>query len=204
MNSEDEIRKKILGYLYDRFMNSRSATLIPAVEPEIIRSLENYSTEEIARNILYLVDSGFLKKELRKGLHKRSIPTYRVSDKTVNRFQQHESEFMKINNFSGINITNIQGVTLIGDNNVVNNNYIDLFKNLNLLKDIIGVNDQLNDQEKLNYQSNINTVQQQISTPNPSKGIIKLAWGSLEKLSTISGTIDIYNKIAPLVTSLLG
>ena len=62
----------------------------------------------------------------------------------------------------------------------------------------------LTDEEKLNYQAEIGTIQNQLKKNQPNVNIIKLAWNSLEKVSTVAGAIDFIEKIRPLIQKIIG
>jgi hypothetical protein len=110
------------------------------------------------------------------------------------------SKFFSSERFSGINITNIQGVTVVGNNNIVKNEFIDLFRELEKLGDIIRSNSKFSDKEKADLQSDIETIKNQLGKTEPNKNIIKSAWETIkDKLKDISEVIEPVSKIASLI-----
>lgn len=71
---------------------------------------------------------------------------YIISDKGMNHFEG-PSVFQKLQSAMGINVTTIQGVTIIGNNNVVYQQFADLHRNLDLWSEEIKKSDRLSDQK---------------------------------------------------------
>jgi DNA-binding transcriptional regulator PaaX len=119
MNENDEIREKILKYFYDLSQNAISVHRAKANERMVIMSLQRVGIQRqnISKNIIYLEQTGYLKKE-----KVEKILCYTISDKGVNHFEG-ASAFQKIHHTSSINITNIRGVTVVGDNLCSSNTY---------------------------------------------------------------------------------
>ena len=198
MNENDKIREAILRYLYDRSKSARSVSETKVTESVILRTLRtDYQTSDIVSHLIYLVQAGWVKQE-----KINKLPYYTIGTPGVNHFEG-VSMFQKSQWVTGINVTNIQGVTVIGDNNYVNQEFNDLYKNLDLLKSEIGKSASLVDQDKLEYQSEIDTIKSQLAKKTPNKTIISQAWKGLSALSTIDGITNIYTKIAPLISGLL-
>jgi hypothetical protein len=168
--------------------------------------------QEIIRNLDYLIQSGWINVENEeitfktpKGfIRKQHKQYYRISDVGINYFEG-PSKFQRVSkSFSGINISNIQGVTIIGDQNVVvNTQYLDLYKRLSLLSDAIRRSAQLSDKEKLEYIAEIETIKDQLAKPSPDKNIIQLAWEKLKPLATVSGVMNFFKQVAELIMVLL-
>ncbi|MCD6115346.1 hypothetical protein J7J74_03660 [bacterium] len=202
-NINDEIREKILKYLYEQFKKARSIRNVRVTDAMVGNALrrEGYKQQDIVSNFIYLVQTGWIKKETEsysydfpdyttgKSKKIRGKQTYyTISDKGVNHFEG-TSVFQKSHWLTGINVTNIQGVTIIGDNNFVHQEFGDLYRNLELLKEEIAKNTNIKDEDKLNYQSEIETIKSQLAKQNPNKNIIKEAWSALSSLATIEGLV---------------
>ena len=141
--TNDEIREIILKFFYDIHKKASNPKGTKLMISKVKNGLKEIGLEskEVISNLDYLIQTGFISKEeetyqIRKG---RSIfPSkkiyYKASDKAINHFEGI-SKFQKIGkSIAGINITNIQGVTIVGDQNiVVNTQYVNLYKNLELL-----------------------------------------------------------------------
>jgi hypothetical protein len=102
-----------------------------------------------------------------------------------------------------INITNIQGVTVIGEGNYVHSQYSDLYQSLDLLGEGIRQADRLSDEAKLNYQAEIETIKSQLLKPNPDRSILKTAWNALKGVATVGGVMSALEKVRALIQPLL-
>ena len=209
----EEVRENLLNYLYDRYKKSRSTKKQSATIGEIKKGLKvkGYKESDIVSAITFLKDRGWIKEEKEKikyfikgKLTDDEKTKYRISDIGIVRFEG-PSKFLSSERFSGINITNIQGVTVVGNNNIVKNEFIDLFRELEKLGDIIRSNSKLSDKEKADLQSDIETIKNQLGKTEPNKNIIKSAWETIkDKLKDISEVIEPVSKIASLVKIFTG
>jgi hypothetical protein len=91
----------------------------------------------------------------------------------------------------------------LGDNNVVRNEYKELFESLDDLGRHIRINSEIPDEEKINHQADLDTIKAQLMKPKPDKDIVRKAWGALKAVATINGLVSLYTKVAPLVEALI-
>jgi len=212
--TDDEIRKAILEYLYRVHREARSLKKARVSMKELKRHFRmmGLKEQEIVRNLDYLIQSGWViieKEETEfktpRGFVKKQVkPYYKISDLGINYFAG-PSEFQRVSkSFSGINITNVQGVTVIGEQNVVvNTQFLDLYRRLSLLSEAVRNSTQLSDKEKLEYVAEIETIKDQLAKPSPDKNILKLAWDKLKPLATVSGIVNFFKQVAELIGGLL-
>lgn len=212
--TDDEIRKAILEYLYRVHREARSLKKARVSMKELKRHFRmmGLKEQEIVRNLDYLIQSGWViieKEETEfktpRGFVKKQVkPYYKISDLGINYFAG-PSEFQRVSkSFSGINITNVQGVTVIGEQNVVvNTQFLDLYRRLSLLSEAVRSSTQLSDKEKLEYVAEIETIKDQLAKPSPDKNILKLAWDKLKPLATVSGIVSFFKQVAELIGGLL-
>ena len=212
--TNDEIRKIILEYLYNIHKKARSLKKARVSMKDLKKGLKERGLreQEIIRNLDYLIQSGWVTVEREetefktpKGFTRKQVKEYyKISDTGINYFEG-PSEFQRVaKSFSGINITNIQGVTVVGDQNVVvNTQYLDLYRRLSLLSEAVRNSGQLTDREKLEYVMEIETIKDQLAKPSPDKNIIKLAWEKLKPLATISGIMTFFKQVAEIIGGLL-
>ena len=211
--SPDQVREDVLKYLYDRYKKSRSVKKQAASISEIKKALKpkGYKEQDITGAISFLIDRGWIKEIrektkffIKNRLTEREKITYRISDVGITHFEG-SSKFPTSDKFSGISITNIQGVTVIGNNNVVRNEYLDLFNALEEIGDCIRSSDKLLDNEKMDLQNDLETIKNQLGKSVPNKIIIKTAWESIkDKLSKIPELADKVTKVLSLIKILLG
>ncbi len=204
----EEIRENLLKYLFDKFKKSRSTKKQSATISEIKKGLKIYGYKEsdIVAAITFLKDRGWIKEEkettkffIKDKLTEGEKIKYRISDVGITHFEG-PSKFISSERFSGINITNIQGVTIVGNNNIVRNEFKDLFESLEQLGEILRANNKLSDTEKADLQSDIETIKNQLGKTEPNKSIIKSAWETIKnKLKDISEVVELISKIASLI-----
>lgn len=212
--TNDEIRKTILEYLYGIHKEARSLKSARVSIGRLKKDLKKLGLKEreIVSNLDYLIQSGWVAVEVEetefktpRGFTRKQVKQYyKISDSGINYFEG-SSEFQRVSkSFSGINITNIQGVTVVGDQNViVNTQYLDLYRRLALLSEAIRGSAQLTDREKLEYVMEIETIKDQLAKPSPDKNIIKLAWEKLKPLATVAGVITFFKQVAEVIGGLL-
>ncbi|MEM1689705.1 MAG: hypothetical protein QXX33_05160 [Candidatus Hadarchaeales archaeon] len=212
--SNDEIRELILRELYEVHKKARSLKATGKSISELKRQLKKQyglSEKEIVPNLDFLIQCGWVKVEKetsefktpRGFIKKQEKGIFKISDMGINYFEG-QSKFQRIErSLAGINITNIGGVTVLGDGNVVVNvNYVDLYKELSMLSEIIRKSDQLKDVDKLNYIAEIETIKSQLMKPEPDKNIIKQAWEKLKPLATIAGIASFFERVVKLMGAL--
>ena len=212
--TNDEIRKIILEHLYKIHKKARSLKKARVSIKDLKKGLKERGLreQEIIRNLDYLIQSGWVTVEREetefktpRGFTRKQVKEYyKISDSGINYFEG-PSEFQRVaKSFSGINITNIQGVTVVGEQNVVvNTQYLDLYRRLSLLSEAVRNSGQLNDKEKLEYVMEIETIKDQLAKPSPDKNIIKLAWEKLKPLATVSGIMTFFKQVAEIIGGLI-
>lgn len=214
--SVDEVRGIILKFFYDVHKKASSPKKIRLKILEVKSGLKavGIDSKEAISNIDYLIGGGWIVKEeetrqitTRCGAVSSKTITYKASNKTIDHFEG-PSKFQKPNEgISGINITNVHGITsvAVGDSNhiAVNTKFLDLHRQLDLLSNAISKSAAFTDEQKLNQVADINTIKAQLMRPEPDKSIIRQAWERLSQLATAAGVIDFFQKVAPLIKELL-
>ena len=208
----DTARKAILRFLYDVHEKARSRKSNRAPMSELKQELKKlgFKEQDIVSELDYLIEAGWVKVETEeyefttpKGFVRKQVKEYyKISDAGINYFEG-PSEFQRVKkSISGIKVTNIQGVTVIGDSNlVVNTQYLDLFRRLSALSEVVRTSDQLTDEEKLNYIKDMDTIKDQLAKSLPDKNIIRLVWEKLEPLATVSGIVTFFKYVAEVIGS---
>lgn len=204
MNNQDLTREELLKFFYESSKNVIAQKLMFSSEPIIIRELEknNFTKGEINSALLYLIDKKYVKSQQFPGLGGGKIYKYRISAEGIDFFES-KSKFSKNSHYPGVNVNNINGVIVIGNNNIVNSKFNDLYEELDNLKEEIGRVASFSDQEKINLQSDIDSIKSQLIKNNPSKEFVNILWNNFKVLSTVNGFIELYKKIDHLIVSLL-
>lgn len=212
--TEDEIREIILTELYQAHKNARGLTSSRLSISELRERLKKFKLryKDIVSNLDYLIQSDWVRVEKetyefktpRGFTRKQEKKYFKISDVGINYFQG-VSKFQRVErSFAGINITTIDGVTILGDGNiVVNTRFVDLYKQLSILSGIVARSGQLSDEEKLNLVGEIETIKAQLMKTNPNKSIIRKAWEKLEPLATVAGIASFFQQVATLIGALL-
>jgi hypothetical protein len=208
----DEIRELILEFLFSNYQNARGVKSTACTISKIKHALKQKGLKEreIVSNLDYLIQTEWVieKKEtypITSGgtqIMAQRI-TYKISDKGIDHFEGI-SKFQRNHKVTGINITNIQGVTVVGDGNLVYNQYSDLYRSLNLLDEEIRKNDAFSDKQKLNCRAEIETIKSQLAKSEPNRGILKSAWEGLKALATVSSIAQLLMHIKALIEPLIG
>lgn len=211
--SDDLVRETILEYLYDAYDNPRGMESHKVKVNEVYSALKKKGIERkyVIKNLIYLIKTNWVIEEIEKvqfNTGKRIVSnkkkTYSLSKEGIDFFEE-SSKFQKNSRFAGIDISNVKdSIIILGNNNIVRNEYKELSKQLDKLGNQIRINSKVSDDEKIDYQSEIDTIKAQLAKSNPSKNIIKRSWDSLKSLATLNGVADLYTKIQPLIISLLG
>jgi hypothetical protein len=166
---------------------------------------------EVSSNLDYLVQVGWVKEVVKersfktaKGMEvSQEQVKYKISDVGINHLESGTT-FRRAEASRHVNITNIQGVTVVGEGNVVNTQFGDLARLLDELDNAIASSTRLSDEQKLDAAGDLSTIRTQISKKNPDRSIIKAAWASLEKVATVATVGDAVVKVGQLLGTLLG
>jgi cell division protein FtsX len=96
----------------------------------------------------------------------------------------------------------VSGIVILGNNNVVRVEYVDLFKKLEQLENELKLNNQLTTEQKLDLQADIQVIKDQLVKMQPNKNIIQRAIQSLSFLSSIPGLMDLFDSIKKMIEKL--
>lgn len=216
-NPKDEIRDRILQYFYDRneratsrFGKKGSAVKISDVKKEL-KALHSLSQQEVQANLTYLIDRGWINVveqektvTTSRGTTMPSVVAfYEVSAEGIDKIEGG-SEFERPERYAGININATgQNVITLGDGNVVNANFQQLFKDLTTLKEGIAASDQLPEEEKFDVSVDIETLKDQLAKNHPDPEITKRLWPSIDKAAKLAGLTETAISIGTAIGQLL-
>lgn len=211
-NPNDAIRDAILRHLHVVHQKSRSPRSAGLLTSELSKALKvkGYKQQEVASNLDYLVQKGWVREvvENRSFMTKAGTTqnaerrTYKISDSGIDRLEA-ASMYQRSDVASRVNITNIKGVTVVGNGNVVNTTFTDLSRVLNDLKQAILQEPTLADARKLDIAADIDSLEAQLQKPEPKKSIVQMLWSGIEKAAAVGGAIDILSRAAALIEPLL-
>lgn len=207
----DSQKQNILDTLNHFRESARSINSIPIG----IRKIQQYAKEhfemkqpEVASALDYLIQHGWVEEIREERTFTRggtTIPTaqskYRLSAAGISLYDS-DSRFNTLNRYSGIKIENIGGVVVVGNNNVVNNKYRDLYTQLDVLEKKIKLAEKLSDKEKLDAAADIQTVKDQLSKEEPNKSIVSTAMSTVRTAATTAGAMDFWDRISEIIQNL--
>jgi hypothetical protein len=213
-NPNDAIRDAILRHLYDRHRSARGPKGV-AVQ---IRDLQSAMRErgirqqEVNSNLDYLVQKGWVREVVtprtfttRGGTQvERPSTSYKISDAGMD-LMESASAFKREDLSARVNVTNIQGVTVVGtDNVVVNTQYSDVYTALNDLEAAVSQSTELEEADKLSALADLESLKAQLAKPAPNRMVIAQLWSGVEKVVVAGGLAQLLHRagelIAPLVT----
>jgi hypothetical protein len=212
--NNDEIRDLILRLLYDRHRTARSPSTIPVGIRELnseLKQRHDLKQNQIAGNLDYLIQSEYA-REVRIS---RSFKTsrgaqvnadqvkYKISDTGINRLEAG-TVFKKPAASNNINITNVRGVTVVGDGNIVNTKYADLSRALDQLDKAVQQSSELTDEQKLTLSADVGTIRSQVAKPEPSKGIIAQAWEGMKGFAALKSVGEAVVAVGGYIGQMLG
>lgn len=201
VNPKDEIREKILQYFYDRNENATSrfgkkgsAVKISDVKKEL-KALHSLSQQEVQANLTYLIDRGWINvvEQEKTVTTKRGttmpsvVPYYEIAAQGIDKIEGG-SEFEPPERYPGIKIEATgHNVVTLGDGNVVNVEFRQLFDELTELKERISESSALSEQEKFAVAVDIETLKDQLAKEQPDAEITKRLWPGIEKAANVAG-----------------
>ena len=192
-NPNDEIRRQMLQYFYDRSQNATSEKgkkgshiKISDIKTELKQRYSLKQTQIMAQ-LQYLISSDLVDKiteertfMTRMGTQQPSrVDWYVITAKGVDKIEGASSEFRRQNPYSNLNITAVNSAVQLGSGNIVRESFVGLANELEQLTEAI-TESNLTDEEKISAIGDIETINGQLAKPAPNKSIIKMAWDAIK------------------------
>jgi hypothetical protein len=208
-NPKDVVRDHILRKLYEFNQKSRSPKKVAVLHSVLAKAMKDsygYKLQEVASNLDYLIDKGYVKvvTESRtfttpSGTTQPSERrTYKISAAGVDRLEE-ASLFQQTSVGAHVNITNINGVVNVGDGNVVNANFTDLSRVLGELRKHLASSKEVADETRLNVLSDIDGLVAQLQKPTPNPTVIRALWEGVKGAAIVGGAVDLVDKASHLI-----
>ncbi|GIW53107.1 MAG: hypothetical protein KatS3mg082_2937 [Nitrospiraceae bacterium] len=212
-NPNDIVRDAILRFLYARHRKAKSPKSAGVGIRDLQKAMKKeygYKQQEVASNLDYLIQKGWVREVIENRTFTTKAGTtqqaekrsYKISDTGIDRLEA-ASTYQRPPLAQQVNITNIKGVTVVGNDNVVNTSFTDLASVLNDMRAAVLACDTLTDEQKLEVVADIDSLQSQIQKPKPARQIIKALWGGIEKAVTAAGFGEIVAKAAAMIAPLI-
>jgi hypothetical protein len=215
VNPNDNIRKQILRYFYERnaaatsrFGKKGSAVKISDAKREL-KDRFGLNQSQVMSNLTYLIDQHWIKTfEVEKNVTVRggTVPSkvtwYEIAAPGIDRFEE-SSDFQQSERFTGINIhATGSNVITLGDGNVVNAKFEQLHNSLSEFNQAVTSNKRLSEEAKLNIAADVETIKSQLAKEKPDKTIIQRLWSGIEKAAAVAGLAEAADKVRPLLEHL--
>lgn len=213
--TNNEIRRILLQYFYDRNNNATSArgkkgsaVKISDVKREL-KTAHDLTQQEVQSNLTYLISQGWVEEDtVEKSFTAPGgtvIPSttrlYKITAAGIDKIEG-PGEFT-LPKFHGIKIEATgQNIITVGDGNQVNAKFGALGEALAELREAVTKSD-ASEAAKLAVVADIETIQSQLAKSEPSRGIINSAWEAVKAAAAISGAATLVAKISTLVVGLL-
>lgn len=211
-NPNDIVRDAILRFLYSMHQKARSPKSAGLKISELTRALktQGYKQQQVGSNLDYLVQKGWVREVVemrsfrtpRGTMQQAEKRTYKVSDSGIDRLES-ASMYKHAPASTHINVSNVNGVTVIGDGNVVNTTFTGLSKILADTREAVLSEPTLSEEDKLSAVADIESLQSQLQKPKPDKTVIERLWSAIERLATVGGVAELikmaHEHIGPLL-----
>jgi len=209
-NPNDAVRDAILRHLYSAHSKARSPKSAGLKITELGKALKPFKLHEVGSNLDYLVQKGWVREVIEKRMfttprgttqqaEKRS---YKISDLGIDRLEA-ASIYLTAPAATHINVTNIRGVTVVGDGNVVNTTFADVSRALSAIRQAVLAEKALSEEEKLDAVADIDSLQAQLQKPDPDRSVVQKLWSSVEKIAAVGSVVDLITKASTLIEPLL-
>ena len=211
VRNDEEIRRIMLRYFYDRNKNATSmmGKKGSAVKTSILKSelkaAHGLSQQQVQSNLTYLLSQGWVEE---KPISKTFTPTggsvvssvtnyYIITAAGIDKIDG-PGEFT-MDRFHGIKIEATgQNIITVGDGNQVDAKFGDIGEALAELRKAITTAD-VGEAEKLTYVADIETIQSQLAKPTPNRNIIGAAWETVKGAAAVNGCTTLVAKVATLI-----
>lgn len=213
--ANDDIRRLMLQYFYERNKNATSArgkkgsaVRISDAKKEL-KTSHGFSQQQVQSNLTYLISQGWVEEDrIEKSFttpRGAAVPSttsyYQITAAGIDKIEG-EGEFT-MPRFHGVKIEATgQNVITLGDGNQINAQFGELGRALVDLRDAI-TRAQVPEEEKLSLVADIETIQSQLAKPTPNKSIIAAAWEAVQGAAAIDGCTNLVLKVAGLIAGVV-
>ncbi len=211
----NEIRRIILQYFYDRNKNATSArgkkgsaVKISDIKREL-KAAHGLTQQEVQSNLTYLISQGWVEEDRveksftapRGTVIPSSTSFFKITAAGIDKIEG-EGEFT-MPKFHGIRIEATgQNIITLGDGNQVNAQFNELGSALAELRAAI-TQSEASEAEKLALVADIETIQSQLAKSSPNKSIVTTAWEAVKGAAAISGCADLVAKAAVFIAGMV-
>jgi len=210
-NPNDQIRDKLLRYLYEVHSTARGRGSVAVGIRQIQGALrqEGIKQKQVNSNLDYLVQKDWIAEVIEQ----RTYPTpqgtirqspsikYKISALGIDRLEA-ASVYRGEESISHINVTNVSGVTVIGEGNIVNAQFTDVFRALTELENSVENSDELLNEQKLDVIADLASLKAQFSKPKPNFAVIREIWSGVKAIVTGAQFAEYMDKVSSFISDL--
>jgi hypothetical protein len=209
--SDEQIRRIMLRYFYDRnknatsMMGKRGSAVRTSDLKSELKATHGLSQQQVQSNLTYLLSQGWVEeKPISKtftpkgGSVVSSVTNYYIITAAGIDKIDGPGEFT-MDKFHGVRIEATgQNIITVGDGNQVDAKFGDIGEALAELRMAITGAD-VKEADKLTYVADIETIQSQLAKPTPNRTIIGAAWETVKGAAAINGCSALVTKVAALI-----
>jgi hypothetical protein len=211
VRSDEEIRRIMLQYFYDRnknatsMMGKKGSAVKTSDLKSQLKAAHGLSQQQVQSNLTYLLSQGWVEE---KPIAKTFTPKGgSVVSSVTNYYIITAAGIDKIDGpgeftmpkFHGVKIEATgQNIVTVGDGNQVDAKFGNIGEALAELRKAISAAE-IEETEKLTYVADIETIQSQLAKPAPHRSIITVAWETVKGAAAINGCSALVTKVAVLI-----
>lgn len=224
--TEKQIRKAVLEVMNEQRKKSRHEHEIRMHVSQIERGMRKagykLSDQQVMQAVDYLKETGMLKRtqetktvklpksrtpsrfSVGSGSFKHTDYWYTLSAKAIDTLEG-ETEFSKktFEPFQSIQINTSNAPVIVGSNNKVTNN-VSVFNQLDELEQLIADSKEISVDDRQDAASDIESLKQQLSKPNPNQEIMNLLWTNIARVADIAGAGALLTQIVKGIAAVTG
>ena len=215
--SDDDVRRIMLRYFYDRNKNatSRRGKKTGAAAPiSVIRAdlkvSHGLKAQQVQSNLTYLLSQGWVEdqpisksfKTGAGGIVPATTNYFIITAVGIDKIGG-PSEFTR-DRFHGIRIEATgQNIITLGDGNQINARFREIGEALSELRQRVKQSDELSESDKVDLVVDIDSIQDQLAKPSPNKTVIKSLWEGIKETASIAGLVEIIAKTTSFIDKIV-
>lgn len=204
--SDDGLKGKVLQYLLEmiqKYPTNTHGFPKEAIANYMTRAMgakkDRHLYASIVLSIDYLKDEGYLEATIRN-----EVTFLRLSSKAQDKIFS-PSVYASNSRSGGVKVLSNSGVIVFGNSygTISVDNRAEINNVLQGLADAISNDSAVDEILKADLIQTVNTIKSQIARPSPDKGILKIAWKSLQAAATISGAVQFVDQLKPMIEGVI-
>lgn len=175
----------------------------------LVKQQYGYRQQDVSSNLDYLVQIQWVVKDVESrkitisGVEREASRTsYKISALGIDKVEG--ASLYKAPALAGsMNITNVSGVVITGDGNVVNSHFSDGSRAIAELRKVVVADRASPDPDRLAMLSDIDSLTAQLQKPTPNYPVIRMLWAGVQAAATVDGAAALLNHIAGVLAPYL-